>query len=88
MDKSKIFPCLFTGIIIIAVTVALLWGGAALIGIGDIPLGFKFCNFLGFIIFAIGACIAILMLLLVWFDITDPYILKKEERERVEKNVV
>jgi len=86
IKKQENFLSLVAVAIIIAVSVTLLWGGAALIGIGDIPLVFKFCNSIGFIIFAIGACIAILVAGLVWFDITDPYIIKKQEKRRIEED--
>ncbi|MBQ5945747.1 hypothetical protein IJL65_05250 [bacterium] len=79
MDKSKSFSSLVAGIIIVAIAVAFLWGGAALISLGDIPLGIKLCNSFGFILFAIGVCIAIVVGGLVCFDITESIHRKKTE---------
>ena len=86
MDKSKFFSSLVSGIIISAIAVALLWGGVALISMGHIPLVIKFCNSLGFLFFFIGLIITILMGVLVWIDATDPYIIKKQEKQRIKEN--
>ena len=86
MDKSKIFSSLLGGIIMAAIAVVLLWGGAALISVGHVPLRAVFCHFFGVIFCAIGTVIVILMIGLVGFDIVDPHILKKQEKQRIQEN--
>ena len=86
MDKSKIFSSLLGGIIMAAIAVVLLWGGAALISVGHVPLRAVFCHFFGIIFCAIGTVIVILMVGLVGFDIVDPHILKKQEKQRIQEN--
>ena len=86
MDKSKIFSSLLGGIIMAAIAVVLLWGGAALISVGHVPLRAVFCHFFGVIFCAIGTVIVILMIGLVGFDIVDPHILKKQEKQRIKEN--